>query len=239
MIKRLVVGVGFAALLGWQVPALTAHSQDEMQAVRVSAPQTKVVQPSPPQPAKPPEAVVESHQEGVPRQGGQWGAGSDANVRIEVTISYQVGNATPVKRSAVLTVADQESGLLRAGNQVAVPSTTFLPATKSDGVSTAMVTTSPMTQFTYRSVGLNLDARRVAVSGNRAKVSLNVEFSAVDEKTSEAVTSVNRPPSFPTFTQSFTLVLESGKPVIVAQSSDFVDNVERKQSVEVKATILR
>ncbi len=66
---------------------------------------------------------------------------------------------------------------------------------------------------------------------------LNVEFSAVDEKPTTALPGSY--PVFPTFSQNLTLVLESGKPIVVGQSSDFVDNVERKQTVEVKATILR
>ena len=160
-----------------------------------------------------------------------------ANVRIEVTISYQVGNGAPLRRTAVLTVADQGQGSLRAGNQVAVPSTTFTPvaaASKGDGASLAPA--APMTSFNYRSVGLNVDARNVYIQENKAKMSLSVEFSTIDEKTSDAG---GRPPSFPTFSQNLSLILENGKPLVVAQSSDYLDNVERKQSVEVKATILR
>ncbi len=157
-----------------------------------------------------------------------------ANVRIEVTISYQVGHAAPVKRTATLTVADQGQGFLRSGNQVAVPSTTLLgnPASHVEGGAAGQ----PVMSFNYRSVGLNVDARNVVIQGNKARMNLNVEFSAVDEK---AADSAGRPPSFPTFSESLSLVLESGKPLVVGQSSDFVDNVERKQTVEVTATILR
>jgi hypothetical protein len=153
-----------------------------------------------------------------------------ANVKIEVTITYQVGNAAPVKRMATLTVADQGRGSLRSGNQVAVPSTTFQP------VAAGGPPTSPVTSVTYKSVGLNVDANRVYITGNKARMDLNVEFSAVDEKGSDVA---GKYPSFPTFSQSLTLVLESGKPIIVGQSSDVVENVERKQTVEVRATILR
>ena len=62
-----------------------------------------------------------------------------------------------------------------------------------------------------------------------------MEFSAVDEPRAGSPL----PPSFPTFHQSFSLVLGSGKPILVAQSSDQVDKVDRVQKVEVKATILR
>jgi len=152
------------------------------------------------------------------------------NVRVEVTITYQVGNAAPVRRMATLTVADQGRGSLRSGNQVAVPSTTFQP------VAAGGPATSPLTSVTYKSVGLNVDANRVYITGNKARMDLNVEFSAVDEKGSDVA---GKYPSFPTFSQSLTLVLENGKPIIVGQSSDVVENVERKQTVEVKATILR
>jgi hypothetical protein len=141
-----------------------------------------------------------------------------------------VGNAAPVKRVATLAVVDKGRGSIRSGNQVAVPSTTFLP------VAAGGPATNPLISINYKSVGLNLDARAVSIHGNKATVDLNVEFSTVDEKPSDAA---GKYPSFPTFSQSLTLVLESGKPIIVGQSSDFVDNVERKQTVEVKATILR
>jgi hypothetical protein len=95
-----------------------------------------------------------------------------------------------------------------------------------------------MTSYSYKSVGLNLDAQRVSVLGTKARMDLNVEFSAVDEKPGAAGVGGSYP-LFPTFSQNLTLVLESGKAIIVGQSSDFVDNVERKQTVEVKATILR
>ena len=155
-----------------------------------------------------------------------------ANVKVEVTITYQVGSGKPVQRTASLTVADQGRGSLRSGTQVAVPSTTFLPA------GTGGPATQPMTSYSYKSVGLNVDAQRVSVLGAKARLDLNVEFSAVDEKPGAAGVGGSYP-LFPTFSQNLTLVLESGKPLIVGQSSDFVDNVERKQTVEVKATILR
>jgi len=160
------------------------------------------------------------------------------NVRFEVTISYQAGGAAPIKRTAALTVANNTGevfsrGSLRSGNNVPVPTTT-LTAKGDDGKETPVA--KPLTSYNYRSVGLNVDIQRAAiVPGNRVRATLNVEFSGVDEKTA----STTAAPSFPTFSQSISLYFENGKPVLVAQSSDVVDNVERKQTVEVKATILR
>jgi hypothetical protein len=229
-LASLLVVACAVALQGGVTPAAAQESGQTVKAAIPPQERPTVTAPMPPR-----ASVPGQNPELAPAPKGNPEA---ANVRIEVTISYQVGNGVPVKRSATLTVADQGSGSLRSGNQVAVPSTTSYvpspPTAKGDGA--APVPPIPTTSFSYRSVGLNVDARNVLIQGNRARLNLSVEFSAIDEKTAD---SAGRPPSFPTFSQNMALVLESGKPIIVGQSSDFVDNVERKQSVEVKATILR
>lgn len=157
-----------------------------------------------------------------------------SNVRFDATITYSVRGGATITRVATLTVSDGSQGTLRAGNQVAVPSTTFTPTvSKSDSTATGQM--APMVSYNYKSVGINLDARNVRVDGNRVSAYLSVEFSAIDERSAVPA----RPPSFPTFQQTFTLVFESGKPIVVARSNDVVDNVESTQMVEVKATIVK
>jgi hypothetical protein len=245
MTKRAALfSIVLAVGLVWVVPAFAqtpspavapsplAIAQEAGQTVRAAIPAQAPRPPAAPTPAPSPAAAPrapepqEMQLDNVP------------NVRVDVTISYQVGQGAVVRRTASLMVASGESGSLRAGNQVAVPSTSFMPAPAGTvrAESAAPAPPTPMTSFSYRAIGLNVDARRVRVGGNRAKLDLSVEFSAVDEK---AADSGSRPPSFPTFSQNLSLVLESGKPVVIAQTNDVVDNVERKQSVEVKATILR
>ena len=212
----------------WQpVPALAPVAQDSPQTVRAAIPQQA-------RPAQAPAPPQERPQFSRP------GAEDAVNVKLEVVITYQVGNAAPVKRSATVTVADQGRGSLRSGTQVAVPETQLssagAPVKTGDAGTPAPVT--PVTRFQYRSVGLNVDANRVGIYGNKARLELSVEFSAIDEKSPET----GKPlvsPSFPTFSQNLTLVLENGKPLVIAQTSDVVDNVVRRQSVEVTATILR
>lgn len=204
---------------------LPAAAQEAGQTVKASIPPQ-----APPSVAAPAKAPApQQRPELVPflKPGNELEA---TNVKIEVTMTYQVGNAAPVRRMATMTVADGGRGSLRSGNQVAVTSTTFSPA------AAGAPSTTPMTTYNYKSVGLNVDANRVYIAGTKAKLDLNIEISAMDEKTAD---SAGKPPTFPTFSQNLSLVLESGKPLIVGQSSDFVDNVERKQTVEVKATILR
>jgi len=233
MKRRLASLLVVACAVALQSGVTPAAAQESPQTVKAAIPPQErpmIIAPTPPRasvPSQNPELAP------APKSNPE-----AANLRVEVTISYQVGNGVPVKRSATLTVADQGSGSLRSGNQVAVPSTTsYVPSpTTAKGDGAVPVPPIPTTSFSYRSVGLNVDARNVLIQGNRARLNLSVEFSAIDEKTAD---SAGRPPSFPTFSQNMALVLESGKPIIVGQSSDFVDNVERKQSVEVKATILR
>ncbi len=166
------------------------------------------------------------------------------NVRFDVTVSSQTGSNPAIKRSAMVTVSNgggpgpTGTGMLRSGNNIPVPSTTFVPVgstrEKEDGTDSG--TPRPMTSYNYRTVGLNVDANNVVVlPGNRVRALLNIEFSGVDEKASASTGA----PAFPTFSQRLSLYLESGKPIVVAQSSDFVDNLERKQTVEVKASVLR
>ncbi len=224
MKNRIVLSLVAACAIVLAGSASTAVAQPSPQAVTASIP-PQAQPPAVPPVAKPPAPRPE------PAPGPKPTNEMEAtNVKIEVTMTYQVGTAAPIRRMATLTVADGGRGSLRSGNQVAVTSTTFLP--DAPGGTAKM----PMTSFNYKSVGLNVDANRVYIQGSRAKLDLNIEISAVDEKTAD---SAGKPPSFPTFSQNLTLVLESGKPLIVGQSSDYVDNVERKQSVEVKATILR
>ncbi len=220
-------------------PALAAP-QESPQTVRAAIPQQSprpTVAPTPaPKPMEPPpqERTTTTNWDDVP------------NVRVDVTINYQVGQGAPVKRSASLVVASgNDSGSLRSGNQVPVPSTTFMPVVaparvEANPPAPSPMPSGPMTSFNYRSVGLNVDARRVRVSGNKARMDLSVEFSAIDDKAADPGR-ISGPsyPTFPTFSQNLAVVLESGKPIVIAQTSDVVDNVERKQSVEVKATILR
>lgn len=161
-------------------------------------------------------------------------------MRFDVTVSSQTGTAAAMKRSASVTVSNGAvsgatgMGMLRSGNSIPVATTTL--ATRSeDGKETPAA--RPLTSFNYRSVGLNVDVQNcVLLRTGRVGATLNIEFSGVDDKGSA---STGAPPSFPTFSQRLQLFFDSGKPVVVAQSSDFVDNVERKQTVEVKATVLR
>jgi hypothetical protein len=173
--------------------------------------------------------------------GRERGEPDPVNIQFMVTTTIESPESPPAKASkrvAILTVSNGtgnafRGGVLRAGNNVPVASTSLVTRAE-DGKETPAA--KPLTSYNYRSVGLNVDVEQATVvAGNRVRASLSVEFSGVDERTGPGASGV--PPSFPTFSQRVSLYLESGKPVLVAQSTDLATGVS--QMVEVKATILR
>lgn len=152
------------------------------------------------------------------------------NVRFEITVTYTSKAGGDSTRSAVLTVKSGASGSFRSGNQVPVPSTTFTPIAKAEG---GGAVPAPFTSFSYKAIGLDVDVERVSIgSGGRVTATVKVDTTGVDTKSYPQ-------PSFPTFRQTFGLVLDSGKPLEVVRSRDLVNGVVTEQAIEVKATILK
>lgn len=155
---------------------------------------------------------------------------SSQNVRFEITVTYTSKSGGDSTRSAVLTVKSGASGSFRSGNQVPVPSTTFTPIAKADGAGNQL---TPMTSFSYKAIGLDVDVERVSVgSGGRVTAIIKVDTTGVDTKSYQQ-------PSFSSFRQTFSLLLDSGKPLEVVRSRDVVNGVVTEQAIEVKATILK
>jgi hypothetical protein len=178
--------------------------------------------PEPPAPPSPPPPLVLSK----------------LNVRVDVTISDQSGTGTPTKKSISLTVGDGGRGSVRSGVTMPVPSSTFSTGSRESDAR------PPMVSYSYRDMGLSLDVENVAVQGNLIRLRLGVEYTPVDEKTASSegpvvAQTVQVPVSFARFSQSLTLVLEDGKPLVVAQASDPVPSRNRTATLEVKATILK
>ncbi len=167
-------------------------------------------EPAAPQPAVPP---------------APWGP----NVRVDVTITDQTGTNPPVKK--VMSVTASQNSSIRSGVNVPVPSTTF-------GSTSSSPSPMPVTSYNYRNMGLSLDLRDVQVRDNQIRLWMTVEYTPLDE-TEKPATAAATPVSYSNFSQSFSLVLENGKPILAAQTSDPVPSRDRKLSVELKATILK
>ncbi len=188
------------------------------------------------QSTKSPAAAQTEQQKASPSNNQGPTATFGPNVRVDVTITDQGGggSAAPIRKTISLTAASglSRSNSVRSGVNVPVPSTTMAP------VAAGGVNTVPITSYNYRTMGLSLDVREVEVRDNQVRVGLTVEYSPLDE-TEKPTSPSPTPVSYSNFSQSFQLVLDNGKPIVAAETSDPVPNRSRKLSVEVKATILK
>jgi hypothetical protein len=129
------------------------------------------------------------------------------NVQIEVTLTDQLGTQTPEKKTVSMIVASRNWGKVRSS-----------------------ATVMPPGEAPY-AVQLNVDARPLVSIEGPIQVELTLEYAPIrtgaDPK-DKRPTGIN---------QSQTVILQSGKPLIVAQAADPVS--DRKVVVEVKATILK
>ncbi len=221
MKKRSLLVAFVSACLIACLPAVAALAQQP-----APAPSTRpavVDQKTTPQPA--PSPVVAPTSVSSSRDSGAWGP----NVRVDVTITDQTGTTPPIKK--VMSVTASRMSSIRSGVNVPVPSTTF-------GTANTPTTTVPVTSYNYRNMGLSLDLRDVEVRDNLIRLYMTVEYSPLDD-TEKPAAAAGAPVSYSNFSQSFSLVLENGKPIVAAQTSDPVPSRDRKLSVELKATILR
>lgn len=156
-------------------------------------------QEAPPQQAAPRAPRAERDAEVAPRPA----LGKPVNVRIDVTVTEQLGSRPPSSKSLSLTTADGESAQIRNQPEVATPGP-VLPAPFS------------------------VDAMPTIIDG-RIRLGLSIDYNVVDASSEKAARNQVR--------SRQQLVLESGKPMVVSESTDPM--TERKVTVTVSATILK
>lgn len=130
------------------------------------------------------------------------------NVQIELTLTDQIGSEPPEKKTVSMIVASGSWGKIRSAGNVR-------PATDAPFV-----------------VDLNVDARPfVSVEGP-----IQLELTLVYSPPGAAARDTARPR--PTgLNQSLTVILQSGKPLVISQAADPIS--DRKVIVEVRATVLK
>jgi len=166
-------------------------------------------EPAPPvPPPAPPAAGASSPAASVPIRRR---VGQPVNIKIDVTITDQNGAAPAVKKTVAVVTADGLMGRIR---------------------STA----------NYRAIGntpLNVDAEPEILSDGKIRVRVNLQYSLpgnIGTGQPDAVSGAG-PLLATEIQENLSLVLESGKPIIAAQSADPVG--DRQVTIEVKATILK
>lgn len=142
-----------------------------------------------------------------PEPPGRW-VRALTNVQVELTITDQGGSAAPEKKTVTMVVSSGSWGKIRSAGTVQRPSD-------------AMVV-----------VDLNVDARPfVSVDG---PIQLELTMAYYPPGNEATRTAQAKPTGL---NQSLTVVLQSGKPLVISQAADPVS--DRKIVVEVKATVLK
>jgi hypothetical protein len=142
--------------------------------------------------------------------------GQPVNIKVDFTITDQRGSGTPIKRTLSVIVADSHTGMVRSQAEVAQVGT----------------------------VPLNIDTSPEILSDGKIRLGFNVQYDwpvPIDAATPRDG-APNAPPARgtvfrTTIHDSVSLILESGKPMVAAQSADPIG--DRQVTVEVKATVLK
>jgi len=137
---------------------------------------------------------------------------SRANVRVDLTISDQTGSGPVEKKQVTLIAAEESWGKIRTN-----------AATKAQDITAG----GPVTP-----IRLNVDARPFLNSAGAIQLELTIDYNPLGPMSKD--TAQLRPTEI---NQSMTIVLQSGKPMIVSQAADPV--TDRKIIVEVVATIVK
>lgn len=130
------------------------------------------------------------------------------NVQIEFTLTDQIGTAAPEKKVVSMIASTGNWGKVRSGSMIIAPG-------------------GPP-----YSVVLNVDARPFVSTDGLIQLEMTLVYEPVMK--GEGDNSRTRPSGI---NQSQTVVLQSGKPLVVSQAADPVS--DRKVVVEVKATVLK
>jgi hypothetical protein len=144
----------------------------------------------------------------APRREGQ-----PVNIKIDFTITDQRGGAPAIKRTLTMMVADERTGSIRSQSSV----------------------------FQVGDVPLNIDASPSVLTDGKIRLGFNLQYDWPAPLEGQATNpNAQLPRGTVIKTQlhdSVTLILESGKPTIAAQSADPIG--DRQVTVEVRATVLR
>ena len=137
--------------------------------------------------------------------------GQPINIRVDVTITDQRGgNAPALKKTVTVVTADRLSGYIR---------------------STANYLNLPP-------VPLNVDTEPELLSDGKIRLAVNLQYDLPADRSAQTVEAATAGPLRSTqIRENLAMILESGKPLVVAQSADPVG--DRQVTIEVKATVLR
>jgi hypothetical protein len=214
MLKRVLILICAVAV------AVSAYAQQP----RAAAPAKK------PAASTEPEKPAEGKSQPAPAKAPEPPA-LPVNIQIEVSITDQSGTNPPAKKLVSMIVGDRQRNSIRSSASIPVRSTAF---TKPAGATESTPATIPATTYSYRNVTINVDAHPAIVQKEPNKLLL--EF-VLQYQPKSGGGQEDLEPGMASLNESMSLILESGKPMIVSQAAD--PTSDRKITVEVTATILK
>jgi hypothetical protein len=140
--------------------------------------------------------------------------GQPVNIKIDLTITDQVGPGDPARKVITLIVADRQNGYIRSRGNVRI------------------------SESRNHNVTINVDARPVILREGTVRLDLGLEYQPTPPGSSAQPTTATGPDPFSTnLNERIGVILEPGKPLVVSQAVDPAS--DRKIAVEVRATILK
>jgi hypothetical protein len=184
-------------------------------------PPTPPVAPTPTTPAvpramRPGEAPAPPAAPGVPGGFERRTRSQLVNVKIELTITDQVGTKPPEKKNISMIVADGERGGIRTNAEV---------QRRIETITAGQTNVSS----TFQTVPLSVDAWP-EIDGTKIRLRLSLEYDLI----AEAGTSLSGKTSI---RETLAVIADNGVPLTVSLSADPM--TDRKVALDVKATILK
>jgi hypothetical protein len=171
-------------------------------------------QQAPPAPPTPAAGTISGQAPKIQMPMMQPPKGQLVNVKVEFTITDQTGAKPPTKKTMTLIVADRENGRIRTSTRYA----------QTRGTSSFQMAQAP----------LSVDVMPV-IDGSKIRLEFSLEYDLNAEK--EASLPADAPGPSTNVSERLSAILDSGVPLVIAQSSDAM--TDRKLTIEVKATIVK
>jgi hypothetical protein len=167
-------------------------------------------------------------------QGRPQAAANQVPLKVQLVVSRFQGEKKVSSTPYTLAIVANDNASktsLRMGVDVAVPQTVF----SGGGQNTSV----PMTSYTYRSVGTNIDCIARSADGGGFKLDLTVADTSMfmTEKSAGNPSPTSGMPAFRSFTSSFAVLLKDGQ---TAQHTAATDSVSGEVlRVDVTLTVLK
>jgi len=152
---------------------------------------------------------------------------------VEVTISRYLGDKRQSSTPYSLTVVPHNRSSLRMGGDVPVPATTFTPAQKDDAKPS-----TPLTSYSYRSVGTNIDVIAGAHVDDKFILTITIEESSIyPPEAAPPTTKTTGAPAFRKFQSNNSMALSDGQNLEYVMATDRISGEVYR--VNVKLTVVK